>query len=228
MKLDTICLVETPEGTDLHAELAGLVPRSLAYAVDFLLRASILFILSIVLLFAGKTGSGFLLIAFFVLEWGYPVFFEVLRDGQTIGKRAFKLKVVNEDLTSIRLGPSFIRNLLRTADAFPFFYVFGAISILTTSRFQRLGDLAAKTIVVYAEEATYDSSVLDKVVAVTPVQALNEDQQTAFINFALNKGHLSQARQSEIAEIIRPKVPSRYQDTAEYVRGVGKWLLGAK
>lgn len=228
MKLDTICLVETPEGTDLHAELVGLVPRALAYSVDFLLRLLILSALAIVLAFTGKAGSGLWIIVFFVLEWGYPVFFEVFRGGQTIGKKAFKIKVVNEDLIAIRFGPSLIRNLLRTADIFPFFYVFGAISILMTGKFQRLGDLAAKTIVVYAQERAYDSSALSAVTSVTPVQALDEHQQAAFIDFALNRGQLSKARQAEIADIIRPKIPARYPNAADYVRGVGKWLLGAK
>jgi len=228
VKLDTICLVETPEGTDLHAELAGLVPRALAYTIDFLLRMVVMIGLSIVLAVGGNTGNGLLLIAFFVLEWGYPIFFEVFRGGQTVGKKTFNIKVVNDDLTPIRFGPSLIRNLLRTADIFPFFYVFGAISVLVTSRFQRLGDLAAKTLVVYSEQQSYDSSALASVDSVTPTYPMNENQQTAFINFALNRGDLSRARQEEIAEIIRPRMPMRATSATEYVRGVGKWLLGAK
>lgn len=228
MRLDTICLVETPEGTDLHAELAGLVPRALAYSIDFLLRMVLLIALSIVLAVAGRAGEGLLLIAFFVLEWGYPIFFEVYRNGQTIGKKAFNIKVVNDDLTPIRFGPSLIRNLLRTADIFPFLYVFGSISIMVTKKFQRLGDLAAKTVVVYSQQQSYDSSALESVEPVTPGYPITENQQTAFINFALNRGQLSNARQQEIAEIIRPRMPMRTTDAINYVRGVGKWLLGAK
>ncbi len=228
MRLDTICPVETPEGTDLQAELAGLVPRALAYSVDFLLRMAILMALSIVLMVAGRVGDGLLLIAFFLLEWGYPVFFEVLRNGQTIGKKAFAIKVVNEDLTPVRFGSSFIRNLLRTADIFPFLYVSGSISMIVTKKFQRLGDLAAKTIVVYDERPEHNTALLDSVEPVTPSYPMTEDQQTAFVNFALNRGQLSDARQHEIAAIIQPKMPMRVTDPVEYVRGVGKWLLGAK
>jgi len=228
MKLDTICLVETPEGTDLHAELVGVVPRALAYSIDFLLRSVVLLLIRILFASAGEAGNGVLLISFFLLEWWYPVLFEVYRGGQTVGKKTFKIKVVNEDLTPIRLGPSLIRNLLRTADFFPSFYVVGIISILMTSRFQRLGDLSAKTLVVYAEEEQYDAKALDGVLPVAPIHVMNEAQQAAFINFALNRGKLSTARQDEIAEIIRPKIPSRFQSATDYVRGVGKWLLGAK
>lgn len=228
MKLDTICLVETPEGTDLHAEAVGLIPRSLAYGLDFLIRALVQTVLSLLLLFSGKAGVGVSLILYFLLEWWYPVLFEVYRGGQTIGKKAFKIKVVNEDLTPIRLGPSLIRNLLRAADFFPSFYVAGVVSMLMTNRFQRLGDLAAKTLVIYAEQEQYDPKALEGVAPVAPSHDLNEVQQAAFINFALNRGQLSTARQAEIAEIIRPKIPSRFQDATDYVRGVGKWLLGAK
>lgn len=228
MKLDTICLIETPEGTDLHAEVVGLVPRVLAYGLDLLVRSLVLFVFSLLLLFFGKSGVGVSLILYFLLEWWYPVLFEVYRGGQTIGKKAFKIKVVNEDLTPIRLGPSLIRNLLRTADFFPGFYMVGIVSMLMTKRFQRLGDIAAKTLVVYIEHEQYNPKPLEGVTPVAPMHALNEEQQAAFINFAINRGQLSTARQAEIAEIIRPKIPARYQNATDYVRGVGKWLLGAK
>jgi len=228
MKLDTLALVETPEGTDLHADLVGLVPRALAYTVDLFVRIGIMFVLSILLLFFGEVGVGIYLIVFFVLEWWYPVLFEVYRGGQTWGKKAFNIKVVNDDLTPVSLGPSLIRNLLRGADIFPLFYAVGSVSVLCTNRFQRLGDLAAGTIVVYCEADDYDSSILDQVEAVAPTHAMSEDQQVAFINFALNKGRLSQDRQEEIAEIIRPRLPLNVTKASDYVRGVGKWLLGAR
>jgi len=220
--------VETPEGTDLHADLVGLVPRALAYTVDLFVRIGIMFVLSILLLFFGEVGVGIYLIVFFVLEWWYPVLFEVYRGGQTWGKKAFNIKVVNDDLTPVSLGPSLIRNLLRGADIFPLFYAVGSVSVLCTNRFQRLGDLAAGTIVVYCEADDYDSSILDQVEAVAPTHAMSEDQQVAFINFALNKGRLSQDRQEEIAEIIRPRLPLNVTKASDYVRGVGKWLLGAR
>ncbi len=228
MKLDTVALVETPEGTDLHAEVVGLVPRALAYTLDFLIRMGIIIVLGIVFSFLGKAGEGLYLILFFVLEWWYPVYFEVFRGGQTWGKKSFKIKVVNDDLTPISFGPSLTRNLLRAADFFPAMYVCGCISVLTTSRFQRLGDLAAGTIVIYEEEERYVSHSLDQVSAVAPSYPLTEEQQSAFINFALNRGRMSRDRQTEIAEIIRPRLPLNATDAAKYARGVGKWLLGAR
>jgi len=228
MKLDTIALMETPEGTDLHADLVGLLPRVLAYSIDLFIRFGILLVISIISAFFGGLGMGIFLIAFFVLEWWYPVYFEVCKGGQTWGKKVFNIKVVNDDLTPVALGPSLIRNLLRSADFFPFFYGVGILSLLISSRFQRLGDLAAGTIVVYSETEVYDTSALEAVKAITPHQAIGQEQQIAFINFALNRGRISQERQQEIAEIIRPRLPLNAIDASDYVRGVGKWFLGAK
>lgn len=212
----------------MHAELVGLVPRALAYCIDFLLRGALLLLFFLASLFFGRAGWGLILIVFFLLEWWYPVLFEVYRSGQTIGKKAFKIKVVNDDLTPIRMGPSLIRNLLRTADFFPSFYMVGILSMMITNRFQRLGDLAANTIVIYVEQENYDGKALEGVIPVAPIHVMNEAQQAAFVNFALNRGKLSTARQAEIAEIIRPKIPARFQNATDYARGVGKWLLGAK
>ncbi len=226
--MDTITLVETPEGIDLQAEVVGLVPRALAYSIDFLIRFGIMLLIGFVAMFIGKAGWGLYLIAYFVLEWWYAVLFEVFRGGQTPGKKSFNIKVVNDDFTPVSFSASLIRNLLRTADFFPFFYVLGAISISTTHRFQRLGDLAAGTLVVYCEKESHDSRGLHDVRPVAPHHPLGEDQQVAFINFALNRGDISQARQHEIAEIIRARLPLNIDTPRDYIRGVGKWLMGSR
>ncbi|MCH2190303.1 MAG: RDD family protein [Gammaproteobacteria bacterium] len=226
MKLDTITLVETPEGIDLQAELVGIVPRTLAYIIDLIIRIAIMLVLAILLAFAGEAGAGVFLIAFFLLEWWYPVVYEVFRDGQTPGKKAFNIKVISDDLTPVRFGASLTRNLLRTADIFPSMYLVGGIAIASTQRFQRLGDIAAGTLVVYCREDSKTSSELGDMIPVPPMHSLNEEQQQAFINFTLNKGQISNARQQEIADILRPILPDKISSPDDYVRGVGKWLLG--
>jgi len=85
--------------------------------------------------------------------------------------------------------------------------------------------------VIWRQEPSWSiakPTILDQVEAVAPTHAMSEDQQVAFINFALNKGRLSQDRQEEIAEIIRPRLPLNVTKASDYVRGVGKWLLGAR
>lgn len=228
MKLDTISLVEAPEGIDLQAEVAGVVPRALAFTIDFFIRWVIFIIVLTISSVTGKAGIGLLLITFFILEWWYPVLFEVFRNGQTPGKKAFGIKVVKDDLTPISFGPSLTRNLLRTADFLPTFYVFGIISAVCTTKFQRLGDLAAGTLVIYSESlASPKENTLDKVEPIVPNRMLPESVQLAFINFSINRGNISADRQNELAEIVRDKLPPTTIDSADYIRGVGKWLLGS-
>ena len=69
--------------------------------------------------------------------------------GQTLGKMLLGIKVVREDNGEVPgLGAAAIRTVLRLIDVLPFAYLVGYISILITSRNQRLGDMAANTLVV--------------------------------------------------------------------------------
>ena len=94
MRLDTVYTVNTPEGIALELSPAGPVPRLLAWLLDLLLRSGISILLFITLSILGKLGIGIALILLFLLEWFYPVFFEVLARGATPGKAALDLVVV--------------------------------------------------------------------------------------------------------------------------------------
>jgi uncharacterized RDD family membrane protein YckC len=142
-------MFETPEGIDLGLRVAGPISRALAWIIDAFIRYSVLFALSTVLASLLSFGMGLFLILLFLLEWFYPVVFEVVR-GATPGKKAMGLLVVHDNGTPVGWSASMIRNLLRSVDFLPFFYCAGLISILLNSRFKRLGDLAAGTLVVYA------------------------------------------------------------------------------
>ena len=123
--LDTYREIETPEGVELHLRAAGPVARALAYSIDLLLRGVVMFVLSIVLSVTGRFGMGVFMIVIFLMEWFYPVLFEVYRNGETPGKRLFGLRVVNDNGTPVGWGPSLVRNLLRAVDFMPAFYAFG-------------------------------------------------------------------------------------------------------
>ena len=73
--LDTLHLVEVPEGIDLQADLAGPVARILAYSIDLSIRAGVLLVISLLLTIFGDAGLGILLVLWFLAEWFYPVFF---------------------------------------------------------------------------------------------------------------------------------------------------------
>lgn len=224
-RLDTIYQVETPEGIDLCATLAGPVVRILAYLIDFMLRGIVLTVLMIVLFFTGKTGMGLFLVLSFLLEWFYPILFEVYAKGQTPGKKAMGIVVVNDDLTPIRWSPSLIRNLLRAADFFPFFYLGGIFSMVLSHHFQRLGDLSAGTLVVYQEDSKA-ALPLPNCQPHTPPIPLSLEEQVAVIAFTQRHTQLSLARQQELAEIVAALLQCEGDQAVTRLQGLGCWLLG--
>lgn len=225
-KIDTLYHVEIPEGVDLHAELAGVTSRALAFTLDFLLRFLALLAMSMVANFFDAAGAGLLLIVFFLLEWFYPVFFELYRDGQTPGKKWLGIKVVSQEITPIKFQASLIRNLLRAVDFLPLCYVFGIASLVMSGKFQRLGDLAAGTLVIYKPHLVVQQKLDDSISPIVHHQPLTQQQQIAIIQFAQNRGGLSKARQAEIAQLLGAVIPDNQQDAVAYLHGVAKWLLG--
>lgn len=225
--IDTAYFIETPEGIDLEAQLAGLIPRVLAYSIDLFIRFVILTILSIVLLFMGKMGMGIFLVVSFLLEWFYPVYFEIFRKGQTPGKRRLNLAVVNDDLTPVTWDSSMTRNLLRAADFLPFAYLLGIISISVSKHFQRLGDLAAGTIVIHQPPAQQVDKLPEVEPVISPVD-LSLDDQTAIINFTQRHNQLTHARQEELADILKDITRHEGDTGVSYLQGIGNWLLGAR
>ena len=99
--LDTSYDVEIPGGITIEAQLAGPASRFMASLIDLGLRGVLLMIAGFLSLFLGELGVGLWLIVWFLIEWFYPVLFEVFNHGQTPGKKALGLSVVQDDLTPI-------------------------------------------------------------------------------------------------------------------------------
>ena len=227
-RTDTAYRIETPEGIDLQTDIAGPVPRILAYAIDLGLRTLALILLGIAMRFVpGHSGTAVVLLVSFLLEWLYPVFFEVYRDGQTPGKKWLQLAVINEDLTPVRWSASLMRNLLRAVDFLPFGYLGGLVSMVLNRRFQRLGDLAAGTLVVH-RGAARTRQALPSARATPPPAALSIEDQLALINFAQRHAELSGDRQRELAAILAPTLAVDADTAVEQLRGMGLWLLGER
>jgi len=91
----------------------------------------------------GDFGFGLLLLGAFLLEWFYPIVFEVYGQGQTPGKRSCGLAVVHDDGRPIGWSAAFIRNTLRGIDFLPLLYAAGFVSSLMNAQGKRIGDLAA-------------------------------------------------------------------------------------
>ncbi|BFM51136.1 RDD family protein [Marinomonas sp. THO17] len=225
---DTTYLVETPESIDLSAKLAGPFPRILAFVIDLAIRYSILGVLLLLLMFAGDMGWGIFLILLFMFEWFYPVLFEVLRNGQTPGKKKLGIMVVNDDLTPVTWSTSLLRNLLRAADFLPLAYVFGIFSISLTSNFQRLGDLAAGSIVIYKDKETGVVEDLPDVEELPPPVELSVADQVAITEFVRRRHRISESRQIELANLLTDVSGKSGKEAVNQLQSIGLWLLGGK
>lgn len=145
--VDTTLLVITPEHVRFDFQLAGPFHRLVAYFLDVVCIAAIGFVVAIIAAFFGSSGIGVMLFVWFVLFWGYGGLFETLWNGQTPGKRAFGLRVVSLGGLTINAQQAVLRNILRGVDVFPPFFP-GLGAMLCSREFQRLGDMAAGTMVI--------------------------------------------------------------------------------
>jgi len=224
MRIDTTYTVQTPEGIELELSPAGPVPRMWAWLIDLLIRIAVYFVLIFTVAYLGSTGFGIFAIAMFLMEWFYPVWFELRHHGQTPGKKYMDLYVAHLDASPISPAASVVRNLLRVVDFMPFFYGFGLISILLNRRFQRLGDLAANTVVLYKPEATRPLQP-NQAAAVMPPMSLTLAEQQALILFAQREKTLTQERQEELAELTGPLVEGQ-AEKAHWLRRIASWITG--
>ena len=153
--LDTTVRLVTPERIVFLYPLAGPFRRCFAYMIDLGLLILLCLVASLLSLFVtlgSASGVGLLLVAYFVLTWGYGAFCEGVFNGQTVGKRVVGVRVISEKGVPITGAQAVLRNLIGSVDGMvPFFFLLGLSSMVLTRRFQRLGDLAAGTMVVVEE-----------------------------------------------------------------------------
>ena len=151
MELEDRLTITTPEGVELEVQLAGLGSRFTAQLLDLLIKGLTILLIGLTLSIAGLTGVAIMLPAFFLVWYAYDVVFETFANGRTPGKMAARLRVVRVGGEPVDFMSSAIRNVLRLIDGLPLSCVPGVISILATKRNQRLGDLAAGTIVIHED-----------------------------------------------------------------------------
>lgn len=206
-KLDTLQSVELAEGVEIRLRMAGPLPRAGAYLIDLLIRSAVMAVAGIAMAIAGvaiggRIASGLMLLVWFLLDWLYPVFFECGKRGATPGKRAVGLKVVQATGSPITVGQAVVRNFLRFIDGMPLFtYAFGMASCLATKRFQRLGDLAAGTVVIYSKTQAFPITAAPPPIApMPPPVGLSADEVRALSLFRERAGLWSEGRRAEIAD----------------------------
>ncbi len=149
--------IQTGDGVSFSLPLAGPVSRFLALVVDWAIITTAIYVLSIPIgmipKIASDVASAATVLLYFVLNIGYGVLFEWLWNGRTLGKRTVGLRVADANGLNLTFAQVLIRNLLRSIDSLPVFYLVGGIVMVTNNRLQRLGDLAAGTIVLRTREA---------------------------------------------------------------------------
>jgi uncharacterized RDD family membrane protein YckC len=162
-----IHLIKTPDGIVFSQLLAGLVLRFAAWLVDVAVIAAALSLMSAVLVvfqILGRDVAGAAsVLGYFIVSIGYGVFFEWNWRGQTIGKKLLRLRVVDAQGLKLQFNQIVIRNLLRFVDSLPLLYFVGGVTCILNRMTQRLGDIAANTIVIHSPKTTEPD--LDQILA---------------------------------------------------------------
>ena len=144
--------IQTPEGVQFSLLLAGPVTRFLAWIID----AGIIYVivsitgtlLGLFTVVSYDLGTALYILAAFLLPIAYGISLEWLWRGQTIGKKVLQLRVVDVQGLRLEFSQVVIRNLLRAVDNLPLLYLTGGLACLASPKCQRLGDMAANTIVI--------------------------------------------------------------------------------
>jgi uncharacterized RDD family membrane protein YckC len=149
---DADLTIRTGEGVTFALPLAGPLTRFIAWLVDGVVS------IALGIMVAGPIGSlgGFMpdfaqamgVLVFFASQTAYGIGWEWFWRGQTPGKRLLGLRVMDADGLRLQFGQILLRNLLRVVDALPLFYMVGGVACVWTRHSQRLGDLAANTVVI--------------------------------------------------------------------------------
>jgi len=159
--LNNLLQIDTPENVTFDYDIAGIGSRFLAALIDTAIILIIQIMLwGVVILLAnialesitGTIGSWVLAITgiiSFIFLWGYYIFFEILWNGQTPGKRRIGLRVIRVDGTPVTPSEVVIRNLVRLIDLLPSAYGIGVVTMFINASSRRVGDLAAGTVVVH-------------------------------------------------------------------------------
>ncbi|MGI8683619.1 MAG: RDD family protein [Acidimicrobiales bacterium] len=229
--------IATPEGVDLELVLAGVGSRCVARLLDQLLQTAVIVA---VVVGAGVVGGSLegdggsagglltavLVIALFVVQFGYDVLFETLASGRSPGKRWTGLRVVRIDGAPVGFVTSAVRNLLRLIDFLPGVYGVAMVAVLVSPRNQRLGDMAAGTLVVREKRVAPQPAAWPSAVAYGDhtgwdVSAVTPDEVATVRRFLDRRAGLAAAARErlarDLASRLRPKVagpPDRVEPEA--------------
>ena len=227
MIIDNQITHATPEGIRLSLTPARIAPRMMAWLIDALIRG-LLLVLSTVFWAFGEAGVGLMLVTSFLVMWLYPVLFEVLRDGQTIGKKSSGLRVCMDNGMPISWQASMIRNLLIVADFLPMMFLSGLIAMLFSRSGKRLGDIVAGTMVVRTPKIQAMSEPIAHRPILPPI-GLTLEEQRALLSFVERAPMLPSDRVEELVGILAPMTgKATLSDAGDELVGYANAITGAE
>jgi uncharacterized RDD family membrane protein YckC len=200
--------ISTPEGVQLALPLAGIGSRFMALLIDYLI-GGVVYLIAILaaLAFGGGLAATIVSVtAVLAINVGYFTLFEVFGGGRTLGKRATGLRVVTDGGGQVGLRASLIRNIIRILELAILAYTPAIISVLATRNNQRLGDLAAGTLVVRDTKresvvpAGPAAPVSSERYASWDVTGIGEEEASAVRSFLERRNHLRPGARRALAE----------------------------
>ncbi|TWT84521.1 RDD family protein [Planctomycetes bacterium CA13] len=243
--LDTTIAVVTPENIAFNYQLAGPFRRLPAYLIDFAVRWVVIIGVVIVMLLLGlmidiSFLGPFVVAAAFILNfavsWFYGTILETYYNGRTVGKWATGIRVIDVEGHPISGTRALIRNLLRVADlapmaalsqlgaedAPPAFLIptamIGLLSMIFTRRMQRLGDLAAGTMVIIDERswrlpiAKVDDPRVAALASFIPGDyRISRSMARTLAIYAERRHYLTPARRREVAKHLTIPLLDRFE-----------------
>jgi len=202
--------IATPEGVVFRLPLAGPASRLYAMLLDIVIVLVTVNGLALLVYWIFSKAPGFgvmaITLAEFAIGFAYSALLEGFWNGQTIGKRLFHLRVIDQTGLPLRIEQAWVRNLMRVFDTLPFAYLVGGISVLSNPLMQRFGDRVAGTLVVRQ----------------TPLLPPGEEPWThqkynSFMNYPSIAMKLRRAATPELASLIQDALRRR-NELAPYAR----------
>ncbi|WP_213520080.1 RDD family protein [Nonlabens sp.] len=202
--------INTAQNVTIEYEFAGIGKRIIAFLLDAVVL--IIYIITVSLtvykavdLFDQNNVLGIRELTLLPV-FCYSLFMHLLFNGRTLGKFVMRIKVVKEDGSPARLSDFLIRWILRLIDIVLFFGTVGVVAMLLSERKQRLGDIAAKTIVINTRKRTKISHTI--------LEDVDPGYQPQFQNADI----LTDADVNEIKDICRLAIESRDYMTLQELR----------
>jgi uncharacterized RDD family membrane protein YckC len=239
--IDLNAVVTTPENIRFEYRIAGPFRRLPALILDFFIRCAIIFVAFMALAILGlsiRVSGGVVtllfLILWFAMDWFYGLFFESYWNGQTPGKWLTQVRVISVDGRPINAYQATVRNFLRLADFAPMVslemfsedappmyilptFLVSLICMITTTRFQRLGDLAAGTMVVVNERSWVPAKIKledPRVASLSEYIPANFRMSStlakAIALYAERRGRIPHARRLELASHLAKPLLKRF------------------